>query len=378
MTIYQTISSEFDNLGLIRVPNALERLCASVGCHIFNMNNLREKKFFYGGNLENFRTSLVFMAPSGYSKSQHFSYFLHPRTGILADSGIQVTVRGTFSPESWMGTISNGKESRGILSLYKQGIIGADEFMKLGTLMTGTGTNNDEVYLMKALDQDVVTKDLAYGSIEEGDIGFTLWAGMRPCNLALASGLARRFSFQIFFPTIEDSVKFRHASRSGKMNKRITTEARDRVRIAVEDAMLKANTVDEIDYKPVEDWIDKDNITIPHFEEILYKRLALGWSVANDTLPEIIMTPELKSLLNDELLSRDIIRDSPEHEAVRRILQTAGRVKSHNLMKFLEKNYQLTKVQVVALINELLRQEKIQMDGEWYQLPTWTIGEGDN
>lgn len=364
MTLYETIMAEYERLGLVKVPYALERLNASIGCHIFNMSNITNKRFYFGGGLENFRMCTVFMAPSGYSKSQHFSFFLNSRSGILAKSGLQISVRGTFSPESWMGTISNGTASKGLFSTYKQGIVGADEFMRLGHMMNDMGSSNDEVYLMKALDSDSVTKDLAYGQIEEADIGTTLWAGMRPTLLGLKSGLARRFSFQIFLPTIDDSVAFRKAARGNHMGVKVSEEAQLKVKEDMVNILTDVEKINQIDYSEVEDWIDKKGF-IPHFEEVIFKRLALGLSIANGVYPKVKMTPQTERLLEDEINARDIIRSNPEYEAVRRIITSATRIKEDHLKKFLEKNYQLHKTQVDLLIMDMFRKESLVRDGDW-------------
>ena len=369
MSIFSEISKEYDRLGLVRVDCALERLSTSLGCHIFNLHNLTAKQYYYGGGLENFRLPVVFMAPSGYSKSQHLNFFLNPKTGILAKTGINTSVRGTFSPEAWMGTIQNGETTGGLLHSYRIGIVGADEFMRLGNMMNNMGVNNDEVYLMKALDGDIMTKDLSYGPIEIEDIGFTLWAGMRLCTLGLTSGMARRFSFQIFCPTIKDSINFRQASRSGLMNSRITPEAQQAVSDSITQIMERIRTIKDLDYKPINEWIDNSDYVIPHFEENLYRRIALGWAVINDTLPILEMTPGLEKLIINELWSRDVIRDSPEFEAVRMILRNSNKVKEFKLMKFLEKNYQLHKIQVEDLLNSMFRKELLARDGEWIVLP---------
>jgi len=369
MSFYKEVLAEHERMGLVQVPNALERLCTSIGCHVFNLQNIKSKRFYYGGSLENFRLSIVFMAPSGYSKSQHFNFFLNEKTGFLNRTGIPTSVRGTFSPEAWMGTIQNEKIQPGIIEQYKHGIVGADEFMRLGNMMNGTGVNNDEVTLMKALDTDNMSKDLSYGAIKADAIGFTLWAGMRPCLLGLKSGLARRFSFQIFCPTIEDSAKFRQASRTGKMNTRISLETKDKLAGELRKTAEIIDSVESLDYSAVYDWIDKNTFS-PHFEESLYKRMALGWSVINDYLPEIKIDDTLHKLLLDEITSRSVIRDSPEFEAVRRILRSAGRVKHSTLKRFLESNYQLHKIQVDALIRAMeSKMEIITVEGDWYTLP---------
>jgi len=360
MSLYSLVSEAFDGLGMVRVPHALERLCVSVGCHLFNMSNLADKRFYNGGNLENFRLSIVFMAPSGYSKSKHFGFFLHPHSGVLSKSGLETTVRGTFSTEAWMGTILKDQElTDGLLAKYRQGIVGADEFMRLINMMNGTGVENDEVYLMKALDTEALTKDLSYGSIEMGDIGMTLWAGLRPSILGLKSGLARRFSFQIFLPTIADSIAFKRATRSPKMQNKLTDDLKGHIREEVAAILQKASTVESLDFSQVYEWLDKEVYT-PHFEESLFKRMALGWAVATDTIPEMKVDEKLEALLRDEVKARDIIRSNPEHEAVKRILRSVNEpMPIDDLSRFLQQHYQLHKIQTDYLLGELLDKEVI-------------------
>jgi hypothetical protein len=138
--------------------------------------------------------------------------------------------------------------------------------------------------------------------------------------------------------------------------------------------MNKIPQVTELDYSEIEEWIDTQ-YDIPHFEENIFKRLAVGWSVINDYLPEIKMDSGLDALLRDEVNARDVIRDNPEHEAVKQILLSSGEVSQVHLMKFLEKNYQLHKVQVRHLIKELKNQEKIAMNGDNFTLPRHILEE---
>ena len=367
MTLYQTISSEFDRLGMVRIPNALERLSVSLGCHLFNLANLDNKNFYNGGDLENFRVPVVFMAPSGYGKSKMLGFFLKPKTGILAHSGIPSSIEGTFSTEAWMGTIQNGEEQPGVLQRYKRGIVGADEFMKLGRLMAGNGENHDEVYIMQALDSNTVKKNLAYGEMKIEGLGFSMWAGMRMEPLALESGMARRFSFQIFCPTINDSVEFRTAMRSKSMKSAIPEETKESIAADVIDIMRVAGTMTDLDYTPIEDWVDKHKDDIPHFEETLYMRMGVGWAAINGYLPDIKMDPLLDQLLTDELRTRAIIRADPRMESYLHVIRSTseGKIEQKHLIKFLEKNYQQTKIQVVNDLRSLRDAELIRTEDGW-------------
>jgi len=367
MTLYETISNEFDRVGLIRVPAALERLTCSVGCHIFNYSNLLNPRFHDGGSLEDFRMNLVFMAPSGYGKSKFLSFFLNPKVGMLSRSLIPTAMEGTFSKESWLGTIQNGEQTHGIIQQYKNGIVGADEYMKLRQLMGGNGEAHDEVYLMQALSSDRSTKNLSYGRIELNDVGMTFWAGMRYSSLGLESGLARRFCFQIFMPTFEDAAQFRKAARSKEKKRNLDPLALDKISEDINKAILTSDKMTEIDYTPLHEWVDKCGLAVPHFEEELYRRMAVGWAVANDYLPEIKLDEPFTKLLQDELRTRDIIRNDPTKGALIHIVQDAERIKKSSLKLFLKRNYQMNEVVAESYLRELKHSEFIKEEDGWIE-----------
>ena len=199
-TLYELIQEDYKQKGLVNIPCLLERLMASLGGHLMNLSNIDNNRFYHANMLENFRTHVVFMAPSGFGKSLAFRMFLDEDIGLLNGS-VTTSLEHSFSPESWMGTID--KDVQGNLTLigglfheHKRSIVGCDEFQRLAFIMDEKeGQSHEEAYLMTALDYNHVRKRLAYGAITENNVGLTLWAGMRPHQLNLAAGTARRFSF---------------------------------------------------------------------------------------------------------------------------------------------------------------------------------------
>jgi len=349
MTLLTLIEKEFESRGMVKVPFLIERLAVSTSCHVMNMSNLDKKRFFHAGSLENFRIHVIVVAPSGFGKTIPFKFFLSNR-GLLSKTGINTSVRGTFSRESWMGTVYSNKSdkkgtefktTKGIFNRYKQGIVGADEFMRLVTLCAGEGIDHDEVYLMTALDGDTATKDLSYGSVEEKDIGTTIWGGMRIAPINTASGFARRWMFQVFFPTPQIARDFKSAGRSKKIRTPISDITKEQIFGEIKEMRNIIDDTTQIDYTSLEKVLN-GTMAIPHFEESIYKRIALGYALANGTFPDIIMDDRLTNLIVDEHWSRDIIRAHPEKEMMYQIIkEESGHITKGELYAFIKRYYQL-------------------------------------
>jgi len=325
MSLLEIVEREYNNLGMVKIPYLVERLCSSITCHIINKFNLLNKKFYHAGSLYNFRTHVILMSPSGWVKSTTARFFLSPRDGILSRTKtIPTTVRSTFTPESWVGTLYQDndeegkkiiKKSRGIFGKYKFGIVAADEFMRLKDLAESTIPSNELVYLLSGLDNDVITKDMAIGSVDELNIGTTLWPGMRLTTLDTSSGLLRRFSYHLFFPTIKDARKFKTAIRDKRIGKPISEITKDKVRDEIEGLENIIADTESLDLLEIEKYLN-GSMLVPHFEEHIYKKMAIGYSLASGTFPDIILDERLKGLLQNEFYNRNIVRTDPEREAI--------------------------------------------------------------
>jgi hypothetical protein len=370
-SVFDLVQQDFKEKGLVEVPCMLERLMASAGCHLFNLKNLMSRRFFHANSLENFRKHVIMMAPSGFSKSTVYRTFLNERDGLFSGA-IKTTMEHSFSPESWMGTIeSDGRGgkvlSHGLFHEHKQSIVGCDEFQRLAHIMNrGEGETHEESYLMTALDTDRVKKRLSYGNISVENIGMTLWAGMRPFKLDLASGFARRFSFQLFFPTMSIAEEFKKASRSKSMAKTTTDRFRDELAFAVDELNHRLEEINDIDYTAVERWCDTYP-NIPHFEEKIYKHISLGYAVSKGQLSSscvrIEMDSGLDKLLRNEHDAREIIRQDPELQMLYEVIRDAGRIHKTLLMNFATSHYQLPKVKVERILDFLRLQGRIKADG---------------
>lgn len=363
-SIYDMLVKEFEHRDIFIIPNITERLSASIGSHILNLVNLDKHYFYNAGMLANFRNHVVFIAPSGWGKSIYFRSILPPDTGFLSEAQMLISssVRQTFSIESWMGTKVKGpdgeiEDTEGVFGRYKRGIIGADDYQRIKVMFNGEGVSHDEIYLMTALDTSKATKDLAYGGIEINGIGMTLWVGIRPTTLTLTSGLARRFTFQRFFPCRQEAEIFREIARK-QMRTNISEELEKHHKEVAKTLQYTYMKIDEagaveIDYSEVNEFLDE--MDVPHFEEQIYRRLAVGMAVAEGNYPQVKLTEHTKSLITDELRARDAIRSSMWCDVIRRILiaEEDYKMKLTEMKQFLMRYYQLTEDEVRHVLAEV-------------------------
>jgi len=372
-SLLSLVKREMENKGMVQIPLLVEKLCVSVGGHVFNLTNLDNRRFYHAGSLENFRSHVVIMAPSGFSKTTYIKFFLDPHHGILSHCYqiFPTTVRSTFSSESWIGTIyQKGKKieaSQGLFSRFKRGIIGADEFMRLKDLAEaeskpGRKHTNEEVYLLSALEGETATKDLSFGTIEETDIGTTIWPGMRLTKLDTTSGLLRRFIFHIIFPTPQLAKEFKQAIRNKQISKPISPVVKEQVKETIEEMKQVASEMKEIDYSEIEKYLN-GSMKVSHVEERIYKRIAVGYAFASGTLPDIVMDDTLEAIFRHEQYCRYIIRDDPEKEA---IYQVALATKDEPLTKeeletFMFKYYYMNRYRFHRLFHLLTAEGLIQV-----------------
>lgn len=365
-SLYELIKGELTEMGVICTPNIVERYCASVGAHILNAYNLEHKKWFEAGAPTNFRVHICAMIPSGFGKSMMMGQFLNPRYGFLSRTDISSTMSTTFTQESWVGTAVRNTDTNeweateGVLVRYGKGIVGADEFARLKAMMESRGEEHDVSYLLSALDKDYAEKQHSGKTLTINDIGMTFWCGLRPVQMNIAdSGLARRFSFQTFYPTIADMVDFKKACRKKNMAKAISEDTKMAINEKVIEIRKRLDTIKEFDLQEVHRFLDS-NPMIPHFEEQIYTRVALGFAIATDCYPKLRMFKEMTTLLEDEWKNRQHIRVNPEIEMVYAVIaQQNNKANKELIIQFLHNSYQLSKAKILSLIGSLKQMGRI-------------------
>jgi len=234
---------------------------------------------------------------------------------------------------------------------------------------------NEEVYLLTALQHPNLVKDMSYATVESNGIGTTLWVECRPTKVDMRHGLARRVSFHIFTPTprICKEYKAKHWSKNKGGSTSDTTKEEMAFSIAQTCASMK--DMNDINYEPLKEYFkrifpDTGRYPLnPHFETSIYKRLALGFSVARNTFPEIVMDEDMCGLIENEIQSRHVIRNDPEIEIVRKIVEEEPGITGKELMEFMSIWCQFTDQHCRKLINifKLKFQPLIEKVGNTYE-----------
>lgn len=333
--ILEICREAFSDHNIFTPPYILERVLSGFGCHLANLANMVSLDNGRGGMTkhgrpENFRQHVCLVIPSGFGKSTILRTLFHETSGILSDK-LHCSVRSTFSKESWMGSQSKDQgqvhTTDGIFHRFKRGIVAADEYARLAILMSGDGIDNDEVYLLTALDTDTATKDLSTGTIEVTGIGTTIISGLRVPRepLTMTSGLSRRFTFELFMPTIGDAkaIKKMNRQRGDRKPKFTIPEYRLECGDLIE-SFLSTNSAGFppiLDYSYINEWCDK--VDVPHFEEDIYRRLAIGYSVINGTFPSIELTPELEYMFENEIETRSTLKGNVLAEGIRKVVEAS-------------------------------------------------------
>jgi len=220
-------------------------------------------------------------------------------------------------------------------------MLGADDFQYLKNWFNGEGIEQDEQALLNGLDGDEACKTLAYGKLRISDIGMTTWFGIRPCDLELTSGMARRFTFSIYFPSRGEAETIRKLyARSEIVSSNIMEEpepfmAQDMVQVYDHIKECGSDAITEDCLSEFYDWCDPQEI--PHFEENVLRSIAIGHSVVEGTYPRIKMTSDLKGLLSNELLNRRTLRDDWSRLMFHKILSNEPdmKIEYDELLKFM-------------------------------------------
>lgn len=262
---------------------------ASIGAHIAHLGNTirpvdieyfdgREHELFCtkGGRPFDLRTHLLFVAPPGWGKSMHLTYFLDDLIGFLSDTKIPTR---RYVKISEAGLIGSGKDSKGRVmhgdaELYKNGIFGIDEASSL--FMHRSDYDIDlRNTLLQILDNGHVTKKLS--NVEHDYMTYiTLWMATQPLRLDLSHGLGRRVLVLRNSPTREDERELKSNQKLAQ-NQKPNFEVITNIREMVDDLWDGFNVKELIFSDELEDFKDKCDIT--HIDAEWVDRLAIGWNV---------------------------------------------------------------------------------------------------
>ena len=267
------------NIGFIdlMLPFYMSAVC----CHALNLENRRREFYFEHGQPADLRMHIFLAAPPGYMKTFIMKRFLDRRNSLFGRSAIKTAFVGSMTEAGYVGTINmiDGQPVQvpGCAYDFMDHVLGIDEFSALSNMMQMEHSKNLDNALLTSLDSGYLIKRLAAGEIRY-ETHLTLFAGSQPARFNLTSGLGRRFVFIYFVPSSVQQQQMKKFRRLGKGTQ--GTKPLDDVVFNLTDKLVKAvKDVQSISYN---DSIYKalDALDVPHYEEPLYEKIALGYSLA--------------------------------------------------------------------------------------------------
>jgi len=298
----------------------------SIGAHLFNLVN-RDKGILYEAELiYDTRLHIMFVAPPGFSKTFWIRQFLDWRTGILSGTKVNTAMEGYMTEAGWVGSVTfrDGEVqfSQGAAQENKNAIIGCEEFSAIVAAMQKEYSKALDQALLTSLDSGLVIKRLRAGKIHYYTRA-TLWTATQPARFDLSSGMGRRLLFILFLPTSQDVALLKRTRRKslGKYPTPIQ-HLKQKIDKLVDD-MEKIQLVKF--HSSIHEYLN--TLNVPHYEEMLYERLCLGYNLVTKPIEEtfvVTLDERLKQLINLEHYWRIAIKRGPQFAQVTRILSEAG------------------------------------------------------
>lgn len=356
--LLDNLNKYFDSARIALFEKFVPYYAASICCHIANLENIEREFFLRQGRVENLRLHMFFVAPPGFSKSLITRKFLSGQHAALSRADIDTAWEGLMTEGGYVGTI---KELRGKIQVtrgaaweHREGIMAVDEFSVLTNMRTlEYGTNLDNA-LLTSLDDGYLVKRLTNGKVKY-TTQVTLWAASQPLRFDLSSGLGRRLWFIYFIPTMEEEELIRVASRSD-YDAPVPSYIMDAIALDVENIKenvkgIESVTFDESIYEIL------DRIKVPHYEEALYRRFALGYTLAsNDKIKKdlvITLDDSLERMFLESNEWRAKIKKGPEISQVITLLSDRG-VMSVNELKDKLTDFGMNYKQATKVLRDLL------------------------
>ncbi len=278
----------------------------SFACHSFNLMNHKRKIYYEGKKILNARLPILFVSPAGFMKSFYLTNMAGDKdVGVFNNAGMKVGYEQSMTEAGLVGTLGKdgfGEQRAipGAAEIYKDGLMLVDEFSGITQAMKSSTNNQMDSQLLTILDGGHVVKRLACG-MHEFDTSVTLWTGVQPAKIDMASGLGRRFCYMLFMPTRKDNreiMKARHHAKN------IIPDPTEMLKInnMNKSFINSLTTIDRVNY-PDEILNLYESMGIFSFEAALYDQLILGYNLSKfgaKKKMDLIINDELKMLLTQE------------------------------------------------------------------------------
>jgi len=335
---------------------------SAICCHILNLENKRREFYFEHGQPADLRLHVFIAAPPGYMKSFTLKRFLDRRNSLFGQTAVKTSFIGQLTEAGFVGTINmidgDPVQQPGAAYDFMDHVLGVEEFSALTNTMQAEHSKNLDNALLTALDSGYLIKRLAAGELRY-ETHLTLMAGSQPARFNLTSGLGRRFIFIYFVPNRSQQLLMRQFRRRGKgiMGDPASTKV---VYNLTEEIVEKAKYIQEITFED-EIYDALDEIDIPHYEEPLFEKIALGYNLATQPIGDILTVkflPELKKIWQQEKEWRYKIKSGAQEAQVMQFIEEEPGIEENTLKERLL-DFGMSFADTSISIDTLIRQRRI-------------------
>jgi len=308
---------------------------AAYACHCFNLMNRRRRIYHEFKRIPDMRLHILMVAPPGFSKSFFMRQCFDPEYGILYTPTIRTTFELSCTEAAWVGSFQKvGSQSVKVMGLaeeFADGIVAIEEFTAITKTLEQKHSLTFEPHLNATLFGGEVSKRIVSGagSPIKYHTDVTLIAGTQVTKFDISGGLGRRFGYIYWIPSPSDFRELKEAVKNGAEAKP-SDVFRDRAllreyRQKIIDFQRQLDTIQEISFSSeLYSFLDKR----PHFEHLIYRKLALGYTLFNlDKITpkvEVGLDGKLKRMLRDAIDWRDMLLADPAATQVLKILRMRG------------------------------------------------------
>lgn len=316
--LYEDILEFFISLGLRFVRKFMPYFLCSFGAHIIHISNLQTYEdgtpahfFLEHGHPPDLRLHILFIAPSGFSKSTFLNHSLDEDYNGVFCGIVETFFKGLVTAAHLSGSAGIKKSGEtykieGFLEKHPEAIVGVEEISSI--LIAGKQEHSLEM-------ENLLLDWLRGGKIRKGlrgtddDKGYvtkaTLWAGTQPGKerIELSGGMHRRFFFILWIPSTDDELILREAAFDG-VNVPCDYTRLKNIRVRLGNLRERVDRLEGIYFtKDLQDYLMK----FDHNYIELLKRLAIGYAVMQEDFDRDLnvgLDDELKRLIDESVAWR--------------------------------------------------------------------------
>lgn len=335
---------------------------ASACCHVINLENKKREFYFEHGQPADLRLHMFICAPPGFMKSFILKRCLDRRNSLFGGTSIKTSFLGEMTTAGFVGTTQNidgeSVEIEGAAYEFREHILGIDEFSVITNMMSAEHSKNLDNAMLTALDSGYIIKRLASGEIRY-ETYLTLHTGSQPARFNLSSGLGRRFCMICFIPTREQQRLMVQYRRQGK-GVHGSSDTAAAMEYLVDKFVADMQTITEVTFAD-EIYTKLDEMQVPHFEETLYEKIALGLNLATKSISgpfKVTLSPLIEQAWKLEYDWRVTIKSGAQDAQVMQIIVDNPGVEEGTLKKMLL-NFGLSYMETYIALENLLKQHRV-------------------